>query len=191
MLAEVADGYRASAENVDLSAMSRRVEIGASQAIEGTNPAESLYAASVLFETALPFVLHAFSALRRSDAEVALVLHRVIMRRIASNPVSYTGFMIKTIRDLHRAGLARLARDLHDRTAHTIGMTIQSLELHEVHAGRDQPGCRKSSIGPKRPCGRLWTVSDTSPSSCARRCNPTNSSMPSWSIWQPTLKAAS
>ncbi len=138
-LDDVVDRYRESSENVDLSAMSLSVEIDASQATEGVHPAESLHAASVLFETALPFVLRAFSAVGQPDTEAgaALVLHRVIMSRIASSTVSYTGFMLKTIRESHRAELARLARDLHDRTAHAIGVAIQNLELHEVHASRD------------------------------------------------------
>jgi signal transduction histidine kinase len=111
----------------------------ASQAIEGVHPAESLNAASVLFETALPFVLRALSAVGRPDAEAraVLVLHRLIMSRIASSAILYTEFMLKTIRDLHRAELARLARDLHDHAAHAIGVAIQNLELHEVHARRD------------------------------------------------------
>ncbi|MGH3754716.1 MAG: sensor histidine kinase, partial [Pseudonocardiaceae bacterium] len=45
--------------------------------------------------------------------------------------------MLKTIRDSHRAELALLARDLHDHAAHAIGVAIQNLELHEVHADRD------------------------------------------------------
>ena len=134
ILDEVVDSCRRATENGGLSAMSRSVEIGAGQAIEGMHPAESLRAASVLFETALPFVLRAFSSVGRPDVEAALVLHRLVMSRIA---VSYTGFMLKTIRDSHRAELALLARDLHDHAAHAIGVAIQNLELHTVHAGRD------------------------------------------------------
>lgn len=139
VLDEVVDSYRGTTEDVDLSAMSLSVETGASQVIEfeGVHPVESLRAASVLFETALPFVLRAFSAVGRPDAEAVLVLHRVIMSRITSSAVSHIGFMLKTIRDSRRAELARLARDLHDGTAHTISVAIQNLELHEVHASRD------------------------------------------------------
>ncbi len=139
ILDEVVDSDRGATEDVDLSAMSPSVEISASQAIEGAHPAESLRAASVLFETALPVVLRAFSAVGQPDAEAgaALVLHRLVMSRIASSAVSHTGFMLQTIRDSHRAELARLARDLHDRTAHAIGVAIQNLELYEVHASRD------------------------------------------------------
>jgi hypothetical protein len=93
ILDEVVDSYQGVTENIDLSAMSLSVEIGASQAIAGVRPAESLHAASVLFETALPFMSRAFSAIKRPNAEAALTLHLVIMSRIASSAVSYTAFM--------------------------------------------------------------------------------------------------
>ncbi|MGH3924687.1 MAG: sensor histidine kinase, partial [Pseudonocardiaceae bacterium] len=63
--------------------------------------------------------------------------HRVIMSRSAVSTVSYVEFLLKNIHDSHRAERARLARDLHDRAAHAVGVAIQNLELHEVHAGRD------------------------------------------------------
>jgi signal transduction histidine kinase len=59
------------------------------------------------------------------------------MNRITSCVVSYTGHLLKTIRDAYRTELARLARDLHDHTAHTICVAVQNLELHEMHANRD------------------------------------------------------
>ncbi|MGH3824240.1 MAG: sensor histidine kinase [Pseudonocardiaceae bacterium] len=130
-------GNPGPSENVNLNAMSPSTAIGATQATERMHPADSLRAASVLFETALPVVIRAFSAAERPDAEAALVLHRVIMNRVALSTGAYTGFMLKTLRDSHRAELARLARDLHDHTAHTIGVAIHNLELHEVHASRD------------------------------------------------------
>ncbi len=136
---EVVDSYQGVIENIDPSPMSPSVEIGSSQAIKGLHPAESLRAASVLFETALPFVQRALSAVGQPDAGAALVLHRIIMSRIASSAESHARFMLKSIRDSHRAELARLARDLHDRTAHTIGVAIQNLELHNVHASQDVP----------------------------------------------------
>lgn len=137
ILDDVVDNYRRAAESFDLSEILLGTKIGISQAIEGMNPAESLCAANALFETALPVALKAFSATGSPDAKAALSLHRAIMSRIASNAVHYTRSMFKTIRDSHRAELARLARDLHDRTAHTIGVAIQNLELYEVHVNQD------------------------------------------------------
>lgn len=100
------------------------------------HPAEPLGMANALFEAALPLVLQEFAA-AGPDANAALALHRVIVRRIAASTTSYTGFMLRSMRASHRAELARLARELHDRTAHTICVAIQNLELHELHAGRD------------------------------------------------------
>jgi len=137
ILDEVVDSYRPATESIDPGPTSLRVGTGASQAIEGIHPTDSLQAASVLFETALPVMQQAFSEGGRPDAEAALMLHRVVMSWVASYAVSHTVFALKIIRDSHRAELARLARDLHDHAAHAIGVAIQNLELHEVHASRD------------------------------------------------------
>lgn len=137
ILDEVVDSYRPATESIDPGPTSLRVGTGASQAIEGIHPTDSLQAASVLFETALPVVKRALSADGRRNAEAALILHRVVMSWAASYAVSHTVLVFKTIRDSHRAELAQLARDLHDRTAHAIGVAIQNLELHKVYASRD------------------------------------------------------
>ncbi|MGH3932779.1 MAG: sensor histidine kinase [Pseudonocardiaceae bacterium] len=139
VLDEVVDRYRETTENVNVSGMSLSIEIGTSRAMEGVHPAESLRAAAVLFETALPFVLRAFTATGRPDAAsgAALVLHGVIMNRLASSAVSYVGYLLRNMHNSHRAERARLARDLHDHIAHAVGVAIQNLELHDVHAGRD------------------------------------------------------
>ncbi|MGH3672818.1 MAG: sensor histidine kinase, partial [Pseudonocardiaceae bacterium] len=101
----------------------------------GIHLARMLCMASTLFEAALFLMLRAFSAVTRSDA--VLLIHRVLMRRINLNAAPYAGLILGTIRASHRAELARLARELHDRTAHTIGVGIQNLELYELHASRD------------------------------------------------------
>jgi signal transduction histidine kinase len=137
ILDEVVDSYREATESIGPSPTSQRIEIGANQAIETMHPADSLHVTSVLFETALPVVQRAFSGAGRPDAEATLMLHRVVMRWVTSSAVSHTVLVLKAIRDSRRAEFARLARDLHDGAAHAIGVAIQNLELHEVHASRD------------------------------------------------------
>lgn len=139
ILDEVIDRHEGVTENTSPRALSLSVDIDAGRPLEGVHPAESLRAAAVLFETAFPHVARAFSAAGTLDAasSAALLLHRVIMSRIASNSVSYVEFLLKKIHDSHHAERARLARDLHDRAAHMIGVAIQNLELHDVHASRD------------------------------------------------------
>jgi signal transduction histidine kinase len=137
ILDEIVDSYRDATEIIDSSPRSLRVKIGADQAIEGIHLTDSLHAASMLFETALPVVQRAFSGSGGPDTKAVLMLNRVVMNWITSCAVSHTVFVLKTIRDSHRAELARLARDLHDHAAHAIGVAIQNLELHEVHASQD------------------------------------------------------
>ncbi|MGH3428334.1 MAG: sensor histidine kinase [Mycobacteriales bacterium] len=137
ILDDVIHSCRGATESIHPSPTSQRIKIDTSHPVEAMHPADSLHVASVLFETALPFVQRAFSGSGQPDAEVALMLHRAVMSWVASSAVSHTMLAIKAIRDAHRAELARLARDLHDRAAHAIGVAIQNLELYEVHAGRD------------------------------------------------------
>lgn len=144
ILDEVAEWHEDRGADTDLGAISLSIDIGASRALEGVHPAESLRVAAVLFDIALPFVMRAFSASGTPDAasRAALVLHQVIMSRLASGAVSYSGFLLRRVNDAHRAERARLARDLHDRSAHAVGVAIQNLELHAMHEGRDEARAR-------------------------------------------------
>lgn len=137
ILDDVVDNHTSPTGQIDPSSTSLNVETEASQAIKGIRLTESLHAASVLFETALPVAQRAFSAAGRQEVEATLVLHHLIMRQVTSTATSHAGLMLRTIRESHRSELARLARDLHDHAAHAIGVAIQNLELHEMHARRD------------------------------------------------------
>jgi signal transduction histidine kinase len=132
ILDEVVDSSRGTAKDVDYPVMPLSAEIGVIEAIEG-----SLLAAGTFFETALPLVQRAFAAAGWSEVDVALVMHRVIMSRIASCTVSHAELRLKAIRDSHRAQEARLARNLHDSAAHAIGVAIQNLQLYKVYASQE------------------------------------------------------
>jgi signal transduction histidine kinase len=78
-----------------------------------------LRAVSALFEVASSFILRALSVIGRPGTKASIALSpNTMMARRAS----------------HRAELARLARDLHDRTAHAIGVAILNLELYDAKA---------------------------------------------------------
>lgn len=125
-LDDVIDSYRAVIDKFDCDA--EEAENSARQVTVGIRSTETSGTASVL----LP-------ADERPDIEIDAVsaLHRMIARRVVLSATSYTGVMLRAVRASHRAELAHLARELHDRTAHTISVAIQNLELHEVHVGRD------------------------------------------------------
>ncbi|MGH3830263.1 MAG: sensor histidine kinase [Pseudonocardiaceae bacterium] len=77
-------------------------------------------------------------AVDHTEAGPALTLHRAIMSRIFSYVMQNIEFMLNTIRGSRSAGLARLARDLHDRVSHPIAVAIHSLELHERDDSHDE-----------------------------------------------------
>jgi signal transduction histidine kinase len=119
-------------------------EIGASRAASGVPPAESLYAASVLFEVALGVLTRSRSMAAEQTLTVTLCLHRSIMKRVGHGAASYVNFLLQRIQDSHREERKRVARELHDRPAHGVGVALQSLDLHELYAGTDseRAACR-------------------------------------------------
>lgn len=139
ILDEVVARREDRSDNSGPCVMSMSADVDADRTLEGIHPTESLRVAAVLFEIAFPFVVRAFSVSGAPDAEscAALGLHQVIMSRIATSSLSRVGFLLRKVNDSHRAERARLVRDLHDRTAHALGVAIQNLDLYDVHAGRD------------------------------------------------------
>lgn len=109
-------------------------DVGAARARTGLHPAESLRAASLLFQRALP----ALVAHHRDDAlpgagsaaeQVALVLHQVIDELVIPASVSYVDVLLARISDANRDERRRVARDLHDHTSHGIGAAMQGIDL--------------------------------------------------------------
>lgn len=132
-------------------------EIGVSRAGHGVHPVESLRAAAVMFEVLLPVVLDRLRD--RGIAEQALVsaagaLHESIVRRVGLGAVSYASFLLKKVNGSHREERRRIARELHDRAAHAVGVALQDLELHDVYADQDPVRARKR-IGSARTALRV------------------------------------
>jgi signal transduction histidine kinase len=97
-------------------------------------PAESLRMAAALFEVALPAVLSRYAT--RSPAGVAAVstaLHSAIMEWLTGAALAYDVFLREASRREERL---RIARELHDRVAHGIGLALQNFDLHQYYAGR-------------------------------------------------------
>jgi len=120
-------------------------EIGTSRAFRGVHPMASVSAASVMFEVLLPVVLerlHARDAGEPVLLRATTVLHRSIMRRFGMGAVAYATFLRGKVNGSHREERARIARELHDRVAHSVGTAIQDLELYSVYADRDPPRAR-------------------------------------------------
>lgn len=102
-------------------------DVGADRARTGVHPAESLRAAGLLFQEALPRLAAHHAEL--PAAQVALVLHGVIDDLVVPAAVSYVDVLLARISDANRDERRRVARDLHDHTSHGIGAAMQGVDL--------------------------------------------------------------
>ncbi|PPK63134.1 histidine kinase [Actinokineospora auranticolor] len=113
-------------------------EIGGERAVAGIHPTESLHAATVLFSTVIDEIVPAGTADPRAVIALSEALHAAIMRRVGVATISYAGFLLKKVHNSHLEERHRMARELHDRAAHAVGVGLQNLELHDIYIN-DQP----------------------------------------------------
>jgi len=117
------------------------VEIGAARASAGIHPRDSLRAAALLFEVALPVL-----AMCPPDTEqqtcgaveaVALALHAEIMERVSIAAVPYVSLLLQRMHTSQFDERRRIARDLHDGAAHAVGVAMQQIELYDAYLSRN------------------------------------------------------
>jgi signal transduction histidine kinase len=128
----------AAGSDADSRAVYLSEEIGTTRADRGVHPLESAQAAIEMFQVLLPVVVGELRTLGMSDAAAAAItLHRSIMRRVGLGALAYATYLLKKVSSLHRDERHRIARELHDSAAHSIGVALQNLELHRIHLNRD------------------------------------------------------
>ncbi|WP_208297547.1 sensor histidine kinase [Actinophytocola oryzae] len=124
-------------------------EIGVTRAMHGIHPSESIRAAIEMFGVLLPEVIRELRAGGGDDAATlaaAVTLNAAIMRRVGLGSVSYASFLLKRVNNSHRDERNRIARELHDRAAHSIGVAIQDLELHDIYRDEDPEHAREKIV---------------------------------------------
>lgn len=122
---------------------------GRLRAQQNMHPAESLMAAEVLFDMALP-VLAGDRVLTPDTRDGAVVaaqaLHHAIWRRFPPGAIAYAEALRQQLSSAHRESRQRLSRDLHDRIAHNIASGIQRVELATL-SGEVLPDSVTESLG--------------------------------------------
>jgi len=128
--------------------------VGADRAQHGVHPSHSLRAATDLFEVALPPLLEHYTGPavvpRSTPDQVAIALQGAIMTRVTVGSLSYVGFLLDRVYTSHLEERRRIARDLHDRVAHAVGVGIQHLDLHRIYQERGADGDRDRAAGQLR-----------------------------------------
>lgn len=124
-------------------------EIGKARARHGIHPTVSMYAATILFEVALPVIARAYANEWDRDVvglRAAVILHQAVFERVANAVVPYASFLLTELQHAHRAERQRLARELHDRAAHGVGVALQNLELEKIYHEQDPPRARAKLV---------------------------------------------
>jgi signal transduction histidine kinase len=125
-------------------------EIGVTRAMRGVHPVESVRAAIEMFQVLLPVVILELRAHGGGEALIinaTEVLNRAIMRRVGFGAVSYASYLLKKVNNSHRDERTRIGRELHDRAAHSIGVALQNLELHDAYLSQDPDRARRKIDG--------------------------------------------
>jgi signal transduction histidine kinase len=116
-------------------------DVGASRANADIHPSSSLAAAGVLFSTALPRLVSFYgvsSGVARTSEQIALCLHETINAVLVQSAVSYVDALLDRLSSAHQEERRRIARDLHDRISHGIGVGVQTCDLALLLLGREQ-----------------------------------------------------
>lgn len=124
------------------------IEIGADRAQRGIHPIESLRAATTLFEVMLPVLTRELAPPDGAAAmRISRVLHEAIMARVALASLSYVSFLMETLQASRQEERSRIARELHDRVLHGMGLTLQRLDLHRHYIKQDSAQARAKLDG--------------------------------------------
>lgn len=117
-------------------------DIGVSRARSQIPPVESVHAAHVLFEESLTVLLRAYPD---HAMPITIGLHRSIMERMSRGAATYLAVLLQKVQSAEYGERKRLARELHDRAAHGVGVALQSLDLFELENG-EPPGPAKERL---------------------------------------------
>jgi signal transduction histidine kinase len=110
--------------------------IGVRRITEGLPPVESMQAARILFESALRIVTREAPD-AASAVDLAVELNQAIMKRVGRAATTYVDTLLQHNLRAQREERRRVARDMHDRAAHSVGVALQSLELHDMYAASE------------------------------------------------------
>jgi signal transduction histidine kinase len=128
------------------------VVIGSQRAQLGVRPAELLWAASLLYETALRVIAPDFAGRPQGVADLtrlAVALERSISRRLSMVASAYFTSMLDQIHGSQAEASRWLARELHDHVAHGMAVVLRDLELYETYRAADRERAQTKFINAK------------------------------------------
>jgi signal transduction histidine kinase len=102
------------------------IEVGEHRARQNIHPVDSLTAAAILFDIALSAIVEETGPTLSADV-VARGLNMSIMQNVIPAAVAYVNVLLERLAVAHSEERLGIARDLHDRVAHSIAVGIQRI----------------------------------------------------------------
>jgi signal transduction histidine kinase len=104
--------------------------IGQVRAAQNIHPSDSLTAANVLFDVALPELISEFGDGSTSMfIRISRALHESIMSQVIPASVGYVDALLAKLSMAQSEERMRVSRELHDRVAHGIAASLQRIDL--------------------------------------------------------------
>lgn len=101
----------------------------------GLDWAHSLRAGTALFEVMLPIALRELApADEAAAARVSVLLHQAVLARVVRGSLARMTHLPDRALALRQDERRHIARELHDRVLHEIGLALQGIDMHEYHA---------------------------------------------------------
>jgi signal transduction histidine kinase len=121
-------------------------DVGAARAASNIHPAESLRAATLLFETTLSAVAEIVppADARTILPELAVAINNSVFYRIREGATAYASFLLQQIHEANLGERRRIAREMHDRVGHAAAVAQRHLELHELYLQRSSADAARS-----------------------------------------------
>ncbi|QAV69740.1 hypothetical protein ESZ53_04400 [Salinibacterium sp. UTAS2018] len=132
MSAVLDESYAFPSPSVDYDEKQNLQLTGEIRAQQGLHPAESLMAAEILFDHALPALVSYSEARNGADAitvSVARALHHAIWRRFPPGAIAYAETLRQRLFAADFEVRRRVSRELHDRVAHAISAGMNRIDV--------------------------------------------------------------
>jgi signal transduction histidine kinase len=110
-------------------------EIGATRAVAGVHPNESLRASDLLFRTVVQHLSARLTGERTAEqiALVAVTVHEVLARALRTAADSYVSVLLNRVHQAQLEERRRISRELHDQIGSGVAVAQRDLELYEIY----------------------------------------------------------
>ncbi|MDG4861017.1 histidine kinase [Streptomyces sp. T-3] len=149
IFADCVQSLRRPWDDLDDRAIDFSEHVGMHRAAQGMNPAVSIQACTVLFDTALPYLRTAVSEAPAEQTEEFLAVsfrtfHKSIGRRMEAAMQAYHSFLLQQAGEANCEVRLGMARDIHDHVGNSLATAMRRLEIAEAEAANDpgRPGSR-------------------------------------------------